>query len=342
MKNLIAFLGLIGFAMFTASRVQAYQTATATAEISGGFVVGFTITDGGSGYTSPPLVAISGGGGSGATATANISGGAVTSLTVVATGSGYTSTPEVTIAPPVVPQPKIVVSPATDLYFTGLVTNMYVIGGYFNWSTTYFLMEDISGVWTNQNFSYGNGIATYDGTYSSIVNGTANTNQYALALFPIPVQAFATAFVTNGFVTQITVNGQNGGYLTDPTVQIVGGGGSGAQAVASISPDESGAPNDQVYSITVTSPGSGYTSAPAVVISPPTATLNFATPPQIIPMVRLDLGNTLTNSTYQLQASPDLVTWTNVGASYTASSPTNTTYLYATNSAGFFRLEYIP
>ena len=59
-----------------------------------------TMTNPGSGSTSPPAVIISGGGGSGATATANLSGGTVASITVTNAGSGYTSTPAVAIAAP--------------------------------------------------------------------------------------------------------------------------------------------------------------------------------------------------------------------------------------------------
>lgn len=70
-------------------------TATASATISGGAVVGVTITAGGSGYTTAPTVGFSGGGGTGATATASISAGAVVSVTVTSGGSGYTSAPTV-------------------------------------------------------------------------------------------------------------------------------------------------------------------------------------------------------------------------------------------------------
>ena len=78
------------------------HTATATANLSGGFVTSYTVTAGGNGYASAPAVTITGGGGSGATATANISGGVVTNLTPGRAGSGYTNPPTVTIgAPPV-------------------------------------------------------------------------------------------------------------------------------------------------------------------------------------------------------------------------------------------------
>ena len=58
------------------------------------------ITGGGSGYTSAPLVTITGGGGTGAVAIATITAGAVTSIDLLSVGSGYTSAPTVTIAPP--------------------------------------------------------------------------------------------------------------------------------------------------------------------------------------------------------------------------------------------------
>jgi hypothetical protein len=54
------------------------------------------ITNSGTGYTSAPTVAITGGGGTGATATATVSGGQVTGLTITNPGDGYTSAPTVT------------------------------------------------------------------------------------------------------------------------------------------------------------------------------------------------------------------------------------------------------
>lgn len=48
------------------------ETATATADVSGGQVVSITLTGAGSGYVSAPTVTIEGGGGTGATATATL------------------------------------------------------------------------------------------------------------------------------------------------------------------------------------------------------------------------------------------------------------------------------
>jgi hypothetical protein len=78
------------------------STATATSNVISGFVVGATITNGGSGYTVAPVVTITGNG-SGAAATATISGGAVTAINITNAGSGYSTGATITIAPPVIP-----------------------------------------------------------------------------------------------------------------------------------------------------------------------------------------------------------------------------------------------
>ena len=96
-----ALLSLAVLAGFTLA-AQAQTTATATATVGGQRVVGYTVTDGGSGYTEPPVVTVVGGGGSGATAEAEVTGGVVTYIYPVTTGSGYTSVPQVTISAPVV------------------------------------------------------------------------------------------------------------------------------------------------------------------------------------------------------------------------------------------------
>ncbi|MFZ2197831.1 MAG: multicopper oxidase domain-containing protein [Thermodesulfovibrionales bacterium] len=52
-------------------------------------VSGITLTNGGSGYTAAPSVALAGGGGHGATATATVADGAITAISLAAGGSGY-------------------------------------------------------------------------------------------------------------------------------------------------------------------------------------------------------------------------------------------------------------
>jgi len=102
MRNLHAVCSLVlGLAALAFTpNLFAQRTATATATVSDGAVVAVTVTDGGAGYLTPPLVTIGGGEGSGATAEATVAGGAVTAITVLTGGSGYTSAPDVGIAPP--------------------------------------------------------------------------------------------------------------------------------------------------------------------------------------------------------------------------------------------------
>ncbi len=60
-------------------------------------VTSITVANAGSGYTSAPTVAITGGGGTGATATATITGDAITGFTVTDPGSGYETPPTITL-----------------------------------------------------------------------------------------------------------------------------------------------------------------------------------------------------------------------------------------------------
>jgi hypothetical protein len=62
-----------------------------------GSLYSFDVVNGGSGYTSSPLISIVGGGGAGATATAVITNGRVSRVLVENPGSGYTSQPTVSI-----------------------------------------------------------------------------------------------------------------------------------------------------------------------------------------------------------------------------------------------------
>jgi hypothetical protein len=96
--------------------------ATATPEVVGGFVVGATVTSGGSGYTpppaAPPTVTISGNG-KGATAIAQVSGGGVVTNVVTTPGSGYTDA-TITIAPPPATALSPSVTQAMELDFGSL------------------------------------------------------------------------------------------------------------------------------------------------------------------------------------------------------------------------------
>lgn len=71
------------------------STADVSVTLSSGQISGISVNSGGSCYTAPPAVAISGGGGAGATAYSDVADGAVTQVTVTNPGSNYTSDPAV-------------------------------------------------------------------------------------------------------------------------------------------------------------------------------------------------------------------------------------------------------
>ncbi len=70
-------------------------------QLTGNLLKSISVNDGGSGYTTAPLVTVTGGGGSeAATATAVISGGKVRSINILTRGKGFTAAPTVTIEAP--------------------------------------------------------------------------------------------------------------------------------------------------------------------------------------------------------------------------------------------------
>ena len=108
-------------------------------------------------------------------------------------------------------------------------------------------------------------IASHNGSLW-IVDGTTlwelvNTSDPGTAVNrgTLPMGATATAVVSGGAVTAITLTRGGSGYTSSPTVTLTGGGGSGATATATIS-------NGVVTGFTITDGGSGYTSAPTVTI----------------------------------------------------------------------------
>lgn len=59
-----------------------------------------TVLAGGIGYSTPPALTFSGGGGTGMTGTATVSGGMVTGINITAQGTGYTSAPTIAFGGP--------------------------------------------------------------------------------------------------------------------------------------------------------------------------------------------------------------------------------------------------
>ncbi|MGD1085612.1 MAG: LamG-like jellyroll fold domain-containing protein [Verrucomicrobiota bacterium] len=222
-------------------------TATAAPDVTNGFVVGATLSDGGNGYTNTPSVRIIGGGGNGAQAEAVVSNGVVIAIDILDAGSGYTNTPIVVIDPPFIANPVLDGSPMSFLTFSNLT-----LGG------VYQLQEAAAWYWTNQPVSF----TATNSAYAQMVSGVVNSGDFRLALNPVPAQAFAVGEVVNGFVVGTTLTSGGSGYVTSPPVTIIGGGGTNAAAVSQIS-------GGVVTNISITSAGIGYTNTPTVEIGQP-------------------------------------------------------------------------
>jgi len=115
--------------------------AFAVADVTNGFVFGATVTSGGSGYVTSPLVSIVGWG-TNAGGISQISGGMVTTITITNAGSGYTNTTTVEIGPP----PAAAVSPTVQLV---MQVNSASLVPYDNYQIQY--TPTIGAAWLNWN-----------------------------------------------------------------------------------------------------------------------------------------------------------------------------------------------
>jgi Bacterial Ig-like domain len=127
----------------------------------------------------------------------------------------------------------------------------------------------VDGVNTNSQFPT-IGASGVNGNYWTLIaddTDPENPNALVVGMFSYAAAAaVSAALVTPGTsssngVNSITLGTGGSGYLSPPTVTIVGGGGTGATACAFINS------NGQVYWLSITSVGSGYTSTPTVVFS---------------------------------------------------------------------------
>jgi pseudomonalisin len=88
-------------------------------------------------------------------------------------------------------------------------------------------------------------------SYVTCVGGTSLNDQAQVYITPAGKGGVATATVTSGAISAITLTNGGSGYTTAPTIRIDGGGGTGATAAATIS-------GGVITAITVTTGGSGY------------------------------------------------------------------------------------
>jgi hypothetical protein len=291
-----------------------FRAAAAGALVINGFVVQAGLTDCGFGYTNTPTVQIMGGGGSGAQAVAVVSNGVIAAINIINPGSGYTNTPTIIVAPPFFIPAELHISPASYLQFSNLLVG-----------TNYQFQVYEQGEWLNSGSSF---LASAP-EYGLFTDGPVHSASYRVVALPMPTVAKGVAQLAYGFVVSASVTSGGSGYVSSPKVSIVGGGGSGAEATASVS-------GGSVVAINIIKAGSGYTSTPSVLIDPPpvVAVTPFANPACLINCFGLVPG-----TGYELQTSSDLSAWTALGAAFMPPTSTWSNYFPIEIGNRFFRLR---
>ena len=164
--------------------------------------------------------------------------------------------------------------------------------------------------------------------------GSGYTSAPTITIAPPPFpprKATGTAQIVNGFVVGTKITDSGFGYDSPPVVLIVGGGGSGAVAVATVA-------NGVVTAITITNPGAGYTSTPLIrIASPPFAPKLGIETSKVFVRMSVVLGRK-----YQLEASTDLNTWTSTGPAFIAQAEELAQEFDVNQVGRYFRINQVP
>ena len=259
------------------------NTATATANLSGGTIGSLNLTSTGMFYTAAPTVTIidsNGGTGSGATATATVTTGMIIAPPAITnTGSGYSVSPSVTITDPTGSGAVAFVS----IYNDSTLKSIVIANPGSGYTNPVFTLSAPGGTGTTATASY-SGVSNYLGGVVTVLTVTGGGSSYSAPVVTIaPPTTYNAGYVSptitlpynsdyaatataamgvNGTISSIAVSSGGAGYSVAPAVTLSGGGGSGVQAVATVI-------NGVVTGITVTNPGSGYTSTPTISIGSP-------------------------------------------------------------------------
>jgi hypothetical protein len=198
--------------------------ATATSTLGGDGVVSYTVTGGGAGYITAPVVTVAAPPtGVQATATANIANGLVTGFNIINPGTLYNSSPLVSIAAPPTPVRAV----ATCVLNGGLgaasgvgpVFTLTEAGVGYPSAPAVTIADPPGMVPARARASLTNGtVSGY--TVTDPGSGYMTPPTVTISAPPSNSQATAMAVVENGSVTGFTVTGGGSGYQQTPTVTI--------------------------------------------------------------------------------------------------------------------------
>jgi len=232
--------------------------AFAAATINGS-VTTIAIDDGGSGYSTAPVITLSGGGGSGATATAflGVTDDSFTVTSPVGTAT-YSAAPTPLISAPTAPGGQTAVAEAL-LGPSGLVSSIRILNPGWGYTTT------PTVTWTGGTLSNPGTLPNATGNDSNFtvsrIQLTAGGTGYATepAVTFNSGNAAATASV-RGAISAVTLLNGGSGYTTAPTIDFSDAFGTGAVGPAATL-------NASVIGLVILTAGTGYTSAPTVAFS---------------------------------------------------------------------------
>ena len=253
------------------------HTFSSVGHKAGGTVESVTIAAGGSSCTAAGTLGAKGGAGSGFAASFTISGGAINSVTVTNTGEGYIFEPILWIdsggAGCTGYSLQPVIAPAGDYFFTAVTTvsgkyraSPLLVDGrglnasYFN-NVWLHGAPAISRVDRTIDFDWGNGPITPHAADRASVRWEGT-----IQVSPSIPQAVAGL---RGGVRKVDVISPGTSCTADGTLTASGGGGSGFEASFSVASyiRADGTFATGIDKITITNPGSQYTSAPDLTIA---------------------------------------------------------------------------
>jgi hypothetical protein len=242
--------------------------ATGTVTVTSGVVTGFvlngsvldiTMTNGGIGYSSAPVLNMTGGSGSGFVGQAIMNGTSVSRISVSNPGASYTSVPTLTFG--TLWTANTAVTIGQQIYFSN---RLYTV--------------------TASGTTHASTAPTITGAIASIPVTSGGTGYTSSPTFTVSAPdvtggnlAVVTAVVSGGVVTSLTISSGGTGYINPPTISFTGGGGTGlVLGTPVLQTATNGTATLRYAGVTATGTvnlkyGSGYSVLPAATIIPVSA-----------------------------------------------------------------------
>lgn len=207
-------------------------TATATCTISGPISNNFNIVSGGSGYTAAATtLVIEGGGGTGATATPVITNGVITNVNLTSAGNNYSTPPTVLIGTGI----HSITLAAIGSNYTTAATIEITGGGGTGAQAELTFFQAIGTIVTGVNILNAGSGYTSIPTVTIIANGTGSGA--VVGTVNLLGSGANIQSVLNASVNTLTLVDDGYGYTQTPQIVFNGGGGTGATATAELFDD---------------------------------------------------------------------------------------------------------